>query len=124
VDDKIISFGEGVLGLPEWNEAVLLPVEGVPSLYWLQFLHDEEAAFLVLDVLTLFPKYDVALAKGQASLDGDDTVVLTTVSVPGGDFSKATTNLMGPVVLAGLKGRQVVLHDTEYPLRQPLFGGQ
>jgi len=120
--EDIIVFNEGVLGLPDWTEAVVVPVDGVPSLLWLQFLHDADAAFLLLDVLSLFPGYDVNEAKKQAGLSGDDLSVLTIVSVPGEDFSEATTNLIGPLVLGAGQGKQDVLHNSSYPLRQPLFG--
>lgn len=131
-DSDIITFTEGFPGLPEWQSGVLVPVPEVPLLCWLQFIHDPDAAFLLLDVKEFVSDYDVALAKMAAGL-GEDCLVMTIVKVPGGDFSRSTTNLLAPVViqpprarseeLGALRlGKQVILHETNYPLRQPLFG--
>jgi len=56
--DEIINFSEGFLGLPTWQEAVLRQTEVAPFLLWLQFTHDPDAAFLVLDIESVFPDYD------------------------------------------------------------------
>ena len=130
-ETDIIHFPHGVLGLPDWQQAVLVPVEEVPGLSWLQFLHDSDAAFLLLDVKTVFPGYETAAACREAEL-GEACLVRTIVTVPGGDFSKATTNLLGPLVIecspegegSLRQGMQVVLHNLNYPVRQPLFGDE
>ena len=111
-----------------------------------QFSHDPDAAFLLLDVAALYPDYNCDMARQQAGVD-QDAIVYTIVKVPNGDFSKATTNLMGPIVIQSLassdqrlatsdnpqetsdkrqvtSGTQVILHDSNYPLRHPLFAGE
>ncbi|MBT9176075.1 MAG: Flagellar assembly factor FliW [Firmicutes bacterium] len=124
--DDLISFPSGFIGLPEWQSAVLVPFSSeVPLLTWLQFTHAADAAFLLLDVAEFAPDYDVPLAQQAAELS-ETSRVFTIVSVPGGDFSLATTNLLAPVVIesdavGSALGKQVVLHDTSYPLRHPLF---
>ncbi|MBT9154321.1 MAG: Flagellar assembly factor FliW [Firmicutes bacterium] len=123
----LISFPSGFIGLPEWQSAVLVPFSPeVPLLTWLQFTHDADAAFLLLDVAEFAPDYDVPLAQQEAELS-EASRVFTIVSVPAGDFSRATTNLLAPVVIepnpgGSPLGKQVVLHETSYPLRHPLFG--
>ena len=121
--DEIINFSEGFLGLPTWQEAVLRQTEVAPFLLWLQFTHDPDAAFLVLDIESVFPDYDLALARTAAGTS-PAAKVFAIVSVPGGLLAKATANLLAPVVIDStptLQGRQVVLHDSPYPLRHPLF---
>lgn len=124
--DDLISFPAGFIGLPEWQSAALAPFSPeVPLLQWLQFTHDADAAFLLLDIAQFAPDYDVALARQVAELK-ETSHVFTIVSVPSGDFSRATTNLLAPVVIepnpAGSPvGKQVILHDTAYPLRHSLF---
>jgi len=121
--DEIINFSEGFLGLPTWQEAVLRQTEVAPFLLWLQFTHDPDAAFLVLDIESVFPDYDLALARTAAGTS-PAAKVFAIVSVPGGLLAKATANLLAPVVIDSTptpQGRQVVLHDSPYPLRHPLF---
>lgn len=129
LDKDTISFSTGVVGLPDWQQAIIVPVKEVPLLSWLQFTHDPDAAFLLLDVGALFPDYDIAAARANAQLN--EGVVYTIVRVPGGDFAQATTNLMAPIVIGRREpgderrvGVQIVLHDLSYPLRHPLFGGE
>ena len=124
-EQDLIHFSTGVVGLPDWQDAVMVPVPDVPILTWLQFAHDPDAAFLLLDIQSLYPYYDCDLARQQVGA-GPTATVYTIVKVPNGDFSKATTNLMGPIVIQGDKrlGTQVILHDSNYPLRHPLFEGE
>jgi flagellar assembly factor FliW len=98
-----------------------------PLLFWLQFTHDADAAFLLLNIARLAPDYDLCLARQVAELQ-ETARVFTIVSVPGGDLARATTNLLAPVVIepnpsGSPVGKQVILHDTNYPLRHPLFRG-
>ncbi|MBS4054458.1 MAG: flagellar assembly protein FliW [Thermaerobacter sp.] len=121
--DEIINFSEGFLGLPTWQEALLRQTEVAPYLLWLQFTHDQEAAFLLLDIEQVLPDYDLALARTAAGTS-PAAKVYAIISVPGGLLAKATANLLAPVVIDSTlapQGRQVVLHDTAYPLRHPLF---
>jgi len=121
--DEIINFSEGFLGLPTWQEAVLRQTEVAPYLLWLQFTHDPDAAFLLLDIESVLPDYDLNLARAATDY-GPAARVLAIVSVPDGRLANATVNLFAPLVIAPTpapQGRQVVLHDTAYPLRHALF---
>jgi flagellar assembly factor FliW len=123
VDEReVINFPEGLVGIPFWQSAVLLPIPEVAELCWLQAVDDPDAAFLLLKVGDYFPQYDENLARACAELP--DGAVYSIVRVPQDDLSRATTNLMGPVIidLSAATGKQVVLHDSGYDLRQPLFG--
>ena len=139
-EDKLIAFPHGFLGLPEWQRGVLVSVEGAPAFFWLQFTHDPAAAFLLLDIAALAPDYDCAAARAAAEVPAD-AAVYTIVTIPEQNLSLATTNLLAPVVISATPnpphpqatsdkgqatpchGQQVVLHDSGYPLRFPLFEG-
>ena len=123
VEEKdVISFPEGLVGIPCWQNAVLLPIPEVAELCWLQAVDDPDAAFLLLKVGEYFPQYDENLARLSAELPNG--AVYSIVRVPEDDLSRATTNLMGPLIIdtEAATGKQVVLHDSGYDLRQPLFG--
>ncbi|KAF0195891.1 MAG: hypothetical protein FD169_1191 [Bacillota bacterium] len=134
-EQELVHFPSGVVGLTDWQNAVVVPVPDLPLLNWLQFAHDPSAAFLLLDVQALYPDYRLEFAREQAQL-GQDAKVYTIVKVPNGDFTQATTNLMAPIVIeppASFSDKrqetsdprrlaqQVILHDFNYPLRHPLF---
>jgi len=122
-EGEVISFSEGFPGLPAWQAAVLRKSEAAPYLLWLQFTHDQDAAFLVLDLAAVLPDYDLSLARAAAAY-GVSAQVFAIVSVPGGTLARATANLLAPVVVAfapAPQGKQVILHDSLYPLRHALF---
>lgn len=149
-EQDLIHFPAGVVGLPDWQDAVIVPVPDLPLFAWLQFTHDPDAAFLLLDVQALYPDYNCDLARQQAGAHQTATV-FTIVKVPNGDFSQTTTNLMGPIVIQPPAssdqrletsdkpqetsdnrqatsdkrlGTQVIIHDSNYPMRHPLFAGE
>jgi len=119
----LVCFPEGFSGLPEWQEGVLVPVNDVAHFFWLQFTHDSEAAFLLLEVEGVISDFDLRLAREAATVE-DDAKVYAIVRVPHGDLKQATVNLLAPVIIRGTprrEGFQVILHDSGYPLRHPLF---
>ena len=121
--DEVINFSEGFPGLPSWQQGVLRPTTFAPYFLWLQFLHEPAAAFLVLDLKQVLPEYDFNLARRMSSLN-PTAEVFAIASVPGNLLAKATVNLLAPIVLdfsSPPQGQQVVLHDSGYPLRHPLF---
>lgn len=134
----LIAFPSGFWGLPEWQQGALVPVEGAPAFFWLQFTHDPAAAFLLLDITAFAPDYDCVMAKAAAELPSD-AAVFTIVTIPDQNLALATTNLLAPVVISAPPdppqatsderqatsrlGTQVILHDSGYPLRFPLSVG-
>ncbi|MGI6330731.1 MAG: flagellar assembly protein FliW [Zhaonellaceae bacterium] len=126
-EKEIVAFPEGLLGFPNHKKYALLPMPENPYFYWLQSLTDKDLAFLLVDPFVFFPKYEVHLAdevlKFTKVTSPNQVAILTIVTIPHTGVKKATTNLVGPVVinLQELIGRQVVLQGTEYTTKHLLF---
>jgi flagellar assembly factor FliW len=124
-DDRVLAFDEGVPGFPSARRFALVEVDDSDSFFWLQSLEDPELAFLCAVPWPFFPDYEPELSEGdQAALaveQAEDVLVLVVLTVDR-DASQVTANLMGPVMInqRTRTGRQVVLSDSDYPLRAPL----
>lgn len=123
---SIITFPSGLLGFEDLKRFVLLERPEIAPLEWLQSVENPQIVFTVIDPTVVFGNYQPALKpEDWQALDlaeGSELRVRVLVTVPK-DPSEMTANLLGPLVLdpAGGKGRQVVLHDSEYPVRQRLI---
>jgi flagellar assembly factor FliW len=122
--DEIITFAEGLVGLPEWKRFVLLTLdEPEAGVGLLQSIDNPQLSLMVTNPTQFLPDYSVDLTeddRASLSLAGNgETLVLTTLSVHG---ETITTNLAGPLVIntQTRAARQLVLADCGYSTRHPV----
>jgi len=125
-DKKIISFENGILGFENVNNYALLRIEETLPFFWLQAIDNQDISLSCMNPFDIIPDYNPtveqsALNELQAE-EGGDLLVLTTVVVPAEPI-KATTNLAAPIIINSKnnKGIQVILRDTQYNIKQPIF---
>ncbi|MBS1723739.1 MAG: flagellar assembly protein FliW [Armatimonadetes bacterium] len=125
--EDIVAFAEGLVGLPELREFVLVRHRDESPFRWLQSLDDGSVAFLVVDPQQYVPNFAPMMPESAAiALELNEetpTLVYTICSIPNGNPKGMTMNLAGPIVInaESRKARQVVLEDGEYPVRHPVF---
>ncbi|MCK9479159.1 MAG: flagellar assembly protein FliW [Firmicutes bacterium] len=125
-DKKIITFSCGILGFENLTEYVLLNIEETLPFYWLQAVENREVALSCMNPFDVMPSYnpEVGLDELESLMveDAADLLILTTVVVPA-EPSKATVNLAAPIIInaKGGRGAQIVLQNTKYNIRQPIF---
>ena len=126
-DHRVIQFREGILGFPKQKSyAIIENTKGSPFL-WLQSMEVPELAFVVTNPFSFKKDYLQSLSTEELSLfkneEGTDWVIFSLVTVPAGHPEKATMNLLGPLVIDTKmrSGRQVILPNSGYSHRQPLF---
>jgi flagellar assembly factor FliW len=126
----ILTFPDGLPGFESRRRFVLLPHahRGDSPFEWLQSVETGELAFLVMRPHHLFPHYQpriplmelgmIGLEKGLSS-----PVLYTLLTVPKGDPSGITANLLAPVLVNPLNrlARQIIVNDDEYSLRHRLL---
>src|SRR2546425_12075925 len=122
--EEIITFAEGLVGLPAWKRFVLLTLdESEAGVGLLQSIDNQQLSLMVTNPVQFLPSYSVALSEGdrtQLGLGADDQpLLLTTLSVHG---EMITTNLAGPLVInpGTREAKQIVLADSEYSTRHPV----
>jgi flagellar assembly factor FliW len=125
----VITFAEGLLGFDDARRFALLRTED-PGLFWLQSLEHEPLAFLLLDPFRYFDGYTVDLDPVDITeLDArgpGEIAILAIVTLPASPDEPCTANLAGPIAinLEQGRGRQVILRDTAYSVREPVeLGG-
>nr|WP_320009548.1 flagellar assembly protein FliW [uncultured Desulfobulbus sp.] len=121
---SVIHFPEGLIGLDQLKNFLVMPNEKQGPLFWIQSVDDPAFAFVVTDPTNFFLDYVVLPdEKERRKLEIDENgscFVLTIVTIS--QDKEITLNLSGPILYAPETGRglQVVLEDPRYDIRTPL----
>jgi flagellar assembly factor FliW len=127
----VITFEEGLIGLPSLRRMVLVKQPGIEPFLWLVSLDDPATAFVVADPRSLFGDYDAGRFFGHdtgrgawdefAAADAGPPLLLSVVVVAA-DWSESTINLRAPLVVCPrtMRGAQRVLSESAYKVDEPL----
>ncbi|WP_126428735.1 flagellar assembly protein FliW [Brevibacillus marinus] len=120
-----LFFEEGIPGFPHLQFYQLTQYEPGSPFFSLDSLEEAQVGFWLVDPFAFFPDYQFTLSdSAKASLRIDETStpvgVLNIITIRGND--QVTVNLKAPIVLnlAKRMGKQVILGDDRYSVRQPL----
>jgi flagellar assembly factor FliW len=120
--EGVITFPEGIPGFPHAHRFVLSDLDDEGTFQLLDCLDDEHLSMVVCIPWLLFPDYAPEIDPvTQADLGlerPEDAIVFVSVTVEPDDEA-LYCNLLGPFVVNArtLRGRQVVQHDVELPVR-------
>jgi flagellar assembly factor FliW len=121
---NIVHFPEGLIGLDQLKQFLVMPNKKEGPLFWIQCVDDPAFAFVVTDPTNFFLDYVVLPDDNERRKLGigenDACFVLAIVSVS--ETKEITLNLSGPILYAPEtnKGLQVILEDPRYDIRTPL----
>lgn len=125
--EDVITFEEGLVGLPDYRRFVIVN-HGVNSPFrWLQALDEPAFAMLAVEPHAYVADYSPAIGKEDlAALDlssDSPKLLFVTASIPAGKPREMTVNLAGPVVInpANRKAAQIVLSLDSYNTRHRVF---
>jgi flagellar assembly factor FliW len=128
-DSDVYEFPGGLPGFTHVRRfALVRPPEFAP-LGWLAALDEPGLAFVVVDPLVFFDRYQPRLAPEDLEVlglrDQGRATILTILNIPD-DPSLTTANLRGPVALnpESRTGRQAILAGQDYLTRHPITEGQ
>jgi len=125
---RIIHFPEGILGFPDEKRFVILEHKPGSPFCWLQSVDTPELAFVMMDPLLVKDDYLTGLpAPEKQMLEGEGEgkyALFSFVTIPRGEVQKMTINLLGPIFIdvESKIGRQLVLANSDYDTRYPVFG--
>ena len=125
-ENKIITFGDGIPGLEQYQKYALLQFEESYPIVWLQAMDDTGICLPVLDTFSVLPDYvfdiDDTDVKDLELKNPDELHVVSVVVIPE-DIQGMTVNLAAPIIINTLTGqaKQIVLTGTEYNVRAPVF---
>ena len=124
--EQIFAFEPSLGGFEELRRFALLPDGDDSPVEWLQSIEDEHVALPLLEPFLFEPSYAFEMSDADAEALGMETAedafvrcVLTLREEP----EEITANLLAPIVFCRRThlARQLVLQDTDYPLRRPVF---
>jgi flagellar assembly factor FliW len=122
--EDVITFQNGLVGLPEWKRFVLLTLdEAEAGVGLLQSLDSQQFSLLVTNPRQFLPDYSVQLSeceREQLGLEaGVEPIIFTTLSLHG---QVVTINLVGPLIVnPETRGAtQLVLTESNYSARHPV----
>ncbi|MCM3143714.1 flagellar assembly protein FliW [Brevibacillus sp. MER 51] len=122
-----LFFEDGIPGFSHLQFFQLLQEEESPF-FIIQSTEEKEVGFWVIDPFSFFPDYEFELsdvAKNALHVDEESQLgVFSIVTLRGNN--EATVNLKAPIVvnLSNRMGRQVILQEDTYSIRQALFKQQ
>ena len=120
----LIHFPEGLIGLDQLKNFLVMPNQKQGPLFWIQSVDDPAFAFVVTDPTNFFLDYAVLPDEEERRKleidEGGTSFVLAIVTISSN--KEITLNLSGPILYAPEtgKGLQVILEDPRYDIRTPL----
>lgn len=124
-ESQLYHFAKGIPGFDDETQFALIDNEG-PFVY-LQSVKEKSLAFLMADPFAFYPDYEFELPEGDiADLELESQVKVYCIITLKEQMEQPTINLLAPVVLNSDKrlGKQVVLHQSSYQTKQPLWPQQ
>lgn len=127
-DDHILKFPQGLLGFESHHEFVLISIPDNEHFRFLQDISNSYVSFLLINPWDFFTDYEIdipndELLKLGISSNSEDKPTIYNIVTIGKTFIDSTSNLLAPIVLnlAEKKGKQFVLHDSQYHTKHKLL---
>lgn len=123
--EDVITFPKGIPAFEDEKEFILLPLQEETPFSILQSVKSSHLAFIIADVFSLFPNYDIEIAQNAIDAlelsDAKEALVFSIITVKE-PFHESTANLQAPVIINTQNsiGKQVVLNQSVYKTRHKL----
>jgi flagellar assembly factor FliW len=125
-DEKdILTFSEGLIGLPHLQRMVIIRQDAIDPLLWLASLDEEGVALIIAETHGIFPNYAPALpvdCSFYAELEEGEVPFTFAITLIVPEWQKSTANLRAPIFVSARtrRGAQVILADNVYSVGEPL----
>lgn len=125
LDEKVVTFPDGLPGLPGYERFVLVDIVEDGMFQRLQSIDDSNVAMYVCVPWLFFPDFALELTSAEqedlAIERAEDALVFCSVTLDP-DAGRVYVNLLGPFVVntGTRRGRQLVLAGSDYPTRAPI----
>jgi flagellar assembly factor FliW len=125
-EDDVLNFEQGIPGFFDEKKFVILPLQENEWFHILQSVITPQLGFVVTDPFLFTKEYDFELDQGTVELLGFTTekdVKILTILTMRETLNESTANLQAPIIinLANNKAKQVILNDTTYQTKHPIF---
>lgn len=121
-----VYFEKGIPGLEEYKEYEINEVEGSDKFKTMISMEEANIGFVVISPFDVKKDYEIILSdeiiQDLEIKSPNDVLVLNLITL-GKTLEKSTVNLKAPVIIniRNNKGKQLILQDDKYSIRQPLI---
>jgi flagellar assembly factor FliW len=125
-DEKdIITFAEGLIGLPHLRRMVIVRQTSIEPFLWLVSLDDDGVAFVVTDAPAMYSGYQPSLPADSdfpSKLGPEEKPIILAIVLIAPEWQRSTANLRAPLFISAssMTGIQMVLLDNSYNVGEPL----
>lgn len=130
IDEKdIINFEYGLPGFKELHRFTLLPVEGNPTLNYMQSIEEAAVCFITINPFLIVEDYEVDISEETVEKLGiskaEDVRLFSILTIPE-DIKQITANLQAPIVLNSTNNKafQEILNNDKYSVKYKLYRGE
>jgi flagellar assembly factor FliW len=122
--DEVYSFANGIPGFPGEKAFVFREIEESP--FTAMHSTGKDLYFLLINPFLFFPDYEFTIPDymlEQLSIERQEQVACYSVVVLREPLHESTVNLVAPIIVnkQNRRGAQLVLENTTYSVRQPIF---
>lgn len=122
-NSDIIIFNNGIPGFEEYKKFIILDFESKSTLKCLQSVESKDICLIIINPWDYFEDYHIELSDDELNSleikNEEDILVYNVLTIKQG---KVTANLLAPIVINLIKnkGRQIILSNTNYKIRQEI----
>ena len=120
---SVIDLFAGLIGFPQFHHFVIIDYTAPFS--WLQSTQSSELAFVIINAAEFGENYvfDLPVTDRDLDIQPTDEVAIFNIASIRPNPGDSTVNLKAPVIvnLRNRRGRQIILDDTRFPTRMPLW---
>lgn len=125
-EKNIITFEEGILGFEDIKQYLLYQEEESKVIWSLQAANADTPSFVVIDPFSIVENYCPVLSDEDLQYFGENDLVnlcFLCVAAIKPDLTDSVANLKAPIVIDAKtnKAKQIIMNDSEYPIRYKLF---
>lgn len=128
-EDDIIRFTEGLYGFEEYEKYVILKDKPEDDIMYLQSIDNENLSFVLIDPFVIINGYKTTVNDDDLKdlkVKNKSELKFLLVAIITKDIQNSLVNLRSPIAInPELKiAKQVILENSEYPLRYPVFNNE
>ncbi|MES1046899.1 flagellar assembly protein FliW [Heyndrickxia oleronia] len=127
IEEKdILQFEKGIPGFPDEKRFILLGLPEQDLFSIMQSVDTPELAFVLTSPFNFIDNYEFNLDENtieQLLIENQEDISVFSIVTIQDPFEKTTANLQAPIILnvKNNQAKQVILNDTEYKIKHPLF---
>jgi len=125
--EKMVKFEKGIPGFQDETQFVFIELPETP--FFIMHSTQSELYFFVINPYQFISDYEVLITDAVVEaldIENSKDVAIYNIVTLKDDIYQSTANLQAPIIVnaKNKKGKQVILNQTSYSIRQPIFTQQ